>query len=105
MRARKAVARRFFILEIGAMMKSIRAYTAACIVSLALAIMSFAPALAADIPSDDDQDIMIRSTLMTFNDANMANNYAVLFAKASKQFQDQITQEKMQSAFEPFRKN
>lgn len=88
------------------MLKSIRAHLSACIVSLlALAIISVSPVFAADIPSDDDQDIMIRSTLMTFNDANMANNYAVLFAKASKQFQAQITQEKMQTAFEAFRKN
>lgn len=89
-----------------AMLKHFRPYLSACIVLLlALAIISVAPALAADIPSDDDQDIMIRSTLMTFNDANMTNNYSVLFAKASKQFQAQITQEKMQSAFEAFRKN
>jgi len=89
------------------MLKSVRAHLSACIVSLlALAIISVSPAFAAaEIPSDDDQDIMIRSTLMTFNDANMTNNYAVLFAKASKQFQAQITQEKMQSAFEAFRKN
>jgi hypothetical protein len=88
------------------MLKHFRAHLTACIVSLlALAIISVSPAFAADIPSDDDQDIMIRSTLMTFNDANMTNNYAVLYAKASKQFQAQITQEKMQTAFEAFRKN
>ena len=89
------------------MMTSIRAQIFACVVSLlTLAIVSVSPAFAAaDIPSDDDQDIMIRSTLMTFNDANMTNNYAVLYAKASKQFQTQITQEKMQTAFEAFRKN
>jgi len=89
------------------MLTSFRVRVTACIVSLlVLAILSLSPAFAAaDIPSDDDQDIMIRSTLMTFNDANMTNNYAVLYAKASKQFQAQITQEKMQSAFEAFRKN
>lgn len=72
---------------------------------LALAMMSLTPALAADIPSDDDQDVLIRSTLMTFNDANMTNNYSVLYAKASKEFQTQITLEKMQTAFEAFRKS
>jgi len=89
------------------MLTSFPAQILARVVSLlALAILAISPAIAAaDIPSDDDQDIMIRSTLMTFNDANMTNNYAVLYAKASKQFQAQITQEKMQSAFEAFRKN
>jgi len=88
-------------------MKSIRLHVTTCIISLlAVVIMSISPAFAAvEIPSDDDQDVMIRSTLMTFNDANMTNNYAVLFGKASKQFQSQITQEKMQTAFEAFRKN
>ncbi len=88
-------------------MKSIRASVAVCIVALfALVTASFAPAwAAAEIPNDDDQDILIRTTLMTFNDANMTNNYAVFFAKASKEFQSQITIEKMQTAFEPFRKN
>ena len=88
------------------MLKFIPLRATSCIIALlALAMMSLAPAFAADIPSDDDQDVLIRSTLMTFNDANMTNNYAVLFAKASKQFQTQITLEKMQSAFEAFRKN
>jgi len=36
-----------------------------------------APAYAADIPSDDQQDVLIRSTLASFNDANMTGNYAV----------------------------
>jgi hypothetical protein len=88
------------------MLTFIRLRMTTCIIALlALAMMSFAPAFAVDIPSDDDQDVLIRSTLMTFNDANMTNNYAVLYAKASKQFQTQITQEKMQAAFEAFRKN
>jgi hypothetical protein len=86
------------------MLKFIRLRVTCCIIAL-LAMMAFVPAFAADIPSDDDQDVLIRSTLMTFNDANMTNDYSVLFAKASKQFQAQITLDKMQAAFEAFRKN
>jgi hypothetical protein len=88
-------------------MKSIRASVGVCVVALfALAFACLAPAWAAgEIPDDDDQDVLIRTTLMTFNDANMTNNYSVFFAKASKEFQSQITIEKMQTAFEPFRKN
>ena len=51
------------------------------------------------------QDVLIRTTLMTFNDANMTGDYAVLYGKASKEFQSQLSVEKLQAAFEPFRKN
>ena len=85
-------------------MKSFRAYVTACIVSLlALAIVSIPAAFAAEIPSDRDQDVMIRSTLATFNDANMSNNYAVLLSKASRQLQSQFTPEKLQGNFAVFR--
>ena len=89
------------------MMKFIRVDVSACIVALlALAIISISPAVAAaEIPSDDDQDIMIRSTLMTFNDANMTNNYAVMLARSSKQFQSQFTPDKLAASFDTFRKN
>jgi hypothetical protein len=72
---------------------------------LILAAASNSPAHAIQIPSDDEQDVLVRTTLMTFNDANMTGNYAVLLAKASRQFQTQITADKLSSAFEPFRTN
>lgn len=77
---------------------------AAAIAVLALALAVAAPAFAAtQIPDDDDQDVLIRTTLMTFNDANMTNNYSVFHAKASKEFQSQFTADKIQAAFETFR--
>ena len=72
---------------------------------LILAAVSLQPARAIQIPSDDEQDVLVRTTLMTFNDANMTGNYAVLLAKSSRQFQTQITADKLSSAFEPFRTN
>jgi hypothetical protein len=72
---------------------------------LILAAVSLAPAHAIQVPSDDEQDVLVRTTLMTFNDANMTGNYAVLLAKSSRQFQTQITAEKLSAAFEPFRTN
>jgi hypothetical protein len=72
---------------------------------LVLVACSLQPARAVQIPSDGEQDVLVRTTLMTFNDANMTGNYAVLMAKASRQFQSQITVEKLSSAFEPFRNN
>ena len=72
---------------------------------LVVAAVALAPAHAIQIPSDGEQDVLIRTTLMTFNDANMTGNYAVLLAKASRQFQSQITAEKLATAFAPFRTN
>ncbi|MEW6642639.1 MAG: hypothetical protein AB1586_19190 [Pseudomonadota bacterium] len=73
---------------------------------LAWTFISIAPLhAAAEIPDDDEQDVLIRTALMTFNDANMTGNYSVLFAKSSKELQSQVPVEKMQTAFEPFRKN
>ena len=79
---------------------------AGLVVSLLLLVaVSLSPVHAAEIPSDDEQDVLIRTTLMTFNDANMTGNYAVLLAKASKQFQAQYSAEQVFAAFEAFRKN
>lgn len=68
-----------------------------------LSAMSLSPAYAIDLPTDDEQDVLVRTTLMTFNDANMTGNYSVLLAKASKQFREQMTVEKLTAAFESFR--
>src|ERR1700753_3428852 len=96
-----AVRRSYFrILTSGLMMKSIRANLMICVAVLfALAIASVPPVFAADIPDDDAQDVLIRTTLLTFNDANMTNNYAVMLARSSKQFQSQFTADKMATAF------
>lgn len=85
-------------------MKSIRANLITSIIAF-FALAWVLPAFAADIPDDDEQDVLIRTTLLTFNDANMTSNYAVMLARASKQFQSQFTVDKMATAFEVFRKN
>ena len=66
---------------------------------------AFTQAKAAPLPSDDEQEILIRTTLMTFNDANMTGNYSVLHAKASKELQAQLSIEKLFETFKPFRTN
>src|ERR1700684_3803813 len=77
----------------------------ASIALIALMVISLGSAFAASVPDDDDQDVLIRTTLMTFNDANMTNNYSVLLAKASKELQSQISAEQLQTAFAGFRQN
>ena len=70
-----------------------------------LVAAALAPARAAELPPDGEQDVLVRTTLMTFNDANMTGNYSVLIAKASKQFQTQFTPEKVAASLESFRVN
>lgn len=75
------------------------------IIAMVMMAACFAPAHAASVPSDDEQEVLIRTTLMTFNDANMTGIYSVLHAKASKEVQAQLSIEKLFETFKPFRTN
>ena len=70
---------------------------------LGAAIFFAAPALGATPPTDNEQEILVKTTLMTFNDANLTGNYSVLYDKASKAFRSQITSDKLSEAFKVFR--
>ena len=72
---------------------------------LMLITASLTPAYAVDVPPEGEQDVLVRTTLMTFNDANMTANYSVLLAKASKQLQAQFTPDKVAASLESFRVN
>lgn len=66
--------------------------------SLALA----APARAQKLPDAMMQEVLIKSTLLTFNDANVTANYTVLHAKMSKPFRDQFPPDRLKVAFKDF---
>jgi hypothetical protein len=72
-------------------------------IMLALAISFVTPAFSATLPTDNEQEILVKTTLMTFNDANLTGNYSVLFDKSSKAFLSQISVEKLPDAFKVFR--
>jgi len=74
-------------------------------IAMVMIVVCFQPADAASVPSDDEQEVLIRTTLMTFNDANMTGIYSVLHAKASKEVQAQLSIEKLFETFKPFRTN
>jgi len=63
---------------------------------------SLAPASAQKAPDPTMQEVLIKSTLMTFNDANVTGIYTVLHAKLSKPFRDQFSPEKLKQAFKVF---
>jgi hypothetical protein len=73
------------------------------VIMLALAISFVTPAFSATLPTDNEQEILVKATLMTFNDANLTGNYSVLFDKSSKVFRSQVSAEKLSEAFKVFR--
>lgn len=71
--------------------------------AVVLALSCFAPAQAASLPTDDEQEILVKTTLMTFNDANLTGNYTVMYDKSAKVFRDQMSAQKLMEAFKVFR--
>jgi len=70
---------------------------------MALAVLASAKALdkaqALDMPSPFVQEILVKSILVTLNDAVAADNFTVLHAKISKPFRDQFPPEKLRTVF------
>jgi len=75
------------------------------VLAAVLAMSSFNPAYSAPVPTDDEQEVLIKTTLMTFNDANLTGNYSILFDKASKPFRTQLSVEKLAESFKASRTN
>ncbi len=70
----------------------------AAIVLLAL----LSGALSAEVPSPLLQEILIKTTLLRLNDANLTGNYSVLHARLAKPFREQFTPDQLQRAFKSF---
>lgn len=72
-----------------------------------LAFPALSPAWAAarvesKVPSALIQEVLIKTYLLTLNDANITGNYAVLRAKLAKPFRDQFDAEKLKNVFKSF---
>ena len=55
------------------------------------------------VPNAELQEVLIKASLLSFNDANVTGNYAVLHAKLSKPFRDQFPPDKLAEIFKEFR--
>jgi opacity protein-like surface antigen len=79
----------------------------AVVVRIAVAVLMLAlfaaPAAAQKVPDANLQQILIKTSLLTFNDANVTGNYEVFHAKLSKPFRDQFSPEKLAEGFKEFR--
>jgi hypothetical protein len=54
------------------------------------------------LPDQNLQEVLIKTTLLSFNDANVTGNYAVLHAKTSKPFRDQFSPDRLKEVFKEF---
>ncbi len=72
------------------------------LVAVAIGASWTGPARAQKAPEAEAQEVLIKTTLLTFNDANVTENYSVLHAKLSKQFRDQFPPERLKEVFKPF---
>jgi hypothetical protein len=72
------------------------------LVALAVGTAWASQAHAQKPPETDMQEVMIKTTLLTFNDANVTQNYSVLHSKLSKQFREQFPPERLKEVFKPF---
>ena len=66
---------------------------------LAMLALSTAGAAAQGMPSPFVQEVLVKSILLTLNDAVATDNFTVLHAKISKPFRDQFPPEKLRSVF------
>ena len=56
------------------------------------------------VPSERGLEALVKTTLLTFNDANVTGNYEVFHAKLSKPFREQYPVERLARRFQEFNK-
>lgn len=66
---------------------------------MALALLAPVRAETLDMPSPYVQEVLIKSILVSLNDAVAADNFTVFHAKISKPFRDQFPPEKLRTIF------
>ena len=75
-------------------------------IACALALVLLAPIAQAQtkVPAEQPLEALVKSSLLSFNDANVTGIYTVFHAKTSKPFRDQFSPEKLKKLFEEFRR-
>jgi hypothetical protein len=77
----------------------------AALVTLAAGMMGLVgsgTARAQSLPNPTIQEVLVKASLLTFNDANVTGIYTVMHAKMSKPFRDQYTPDKLKQVFKAF---
>ena len=70
--------------------------------SIVVATATAAWAQAPELPSPKVEEVMVKTSLLTLNDANLTGNYAVMFARMAKPFRERFTPDTLKQAFRSF---
>ncbi|MGH6712895.1 MAG: hypothetical protein ACREEK_28550 [Bradyrhizobium sp.] len=78
-----------------------RYWTRQGLATAVLALIAACPvkALALDMPGPSAQEVLVKSILVTLNDAVASDNFTILHAKISKPFREQFPPEKLRAVF------
>ncbi len=68
----------------------------------AVALPGSAGAQSPELPTALVEEVMVKTSLLTFNDANLTGNYAVMYARMAKPFRDRFTADTLKQAFKVF---
>ena len=71
---------------------------------MALMLMASLAQAQTKVPSERALEALVKTTLLTFNDANVTGNYEVFHAKLSKPFREQFPVERLARRFQDFNK-
>lgn len=83
--------------------EALRRHARALAGAIAIALLLGMPAGATDrIPSPTTQEVLIKTSLLTLNDAIVSGNYTVLHAKLAKPFREQFDPDRLKQAFKSF---
>ena len=75
---------------------------ASAALAIGMAIPCAAVAQSPPLPTPFVEEVMVKTSLLTFNDANLTGNYAVMYAKMAKPFRDRFTADTLKQAFKVF---
>lgn len=88
------------------MMKRFSVLIATAAVAAAMTFAPFAqsPALAQSPvpPTPKVEEVMVKTSLLTLNDANLTGNYNVLYAKMARPFRERFSSDTLKQAFKSF---
>ena len=54
------------------------------------------------LPTPFVEEVMVKTSLLTFNDANLTGNFTVMYAKMAKPFRDRFSADTLKQAFKVF---
>jgi len=72
------------------------------IATMALAAGIAGPAEAQGLPTPLVEEVLVKTSLLTFNDANITGNYTVMYAKMGKPFRDRFSVDDLKQGFKSF---